>query len=154
MHYWLVKSEADCYSIDDLQQDKTTIWNEVRNYQARNFLREMKKGDLVLFYHSNGGKETGVVGEVKVSKEAYPDPTQFAKNSEYYDPKSTPEDPRWSAVDIQFVTKFSSPVYLSDLKLDPAFETLGIVQRGSRLSVLPVSKKHYEQIVQLGKSNK
>lgn len=149
MQYWLMKSEADCYSIDDLKKDKTTPWTEVRNYQARNFMREMKKDDKVLFYHSNGGDETGVVGEAKVSKLAFPDPTQFDKKGDYYDPKSDKENPRWDCVEVRFVKKFKNPIYLSDLKNDPAFSDMTVVQKGNRLSVMPVNKKHFERIIKL-----
>lgn len=151
MQYWLLKSEADCYSIDDLKKEKVTAWTEIRNYQARNFLRDMKVGDRALFYHSNGGDQTGVVGEVKIVKTAYPDPTQFNKKSEYFDPKSNKENPRWNCVDVRFVRKFSQPLYLSELKTDPAFSDMTVVQKGNRLSVMPVSKKHYERIIRLGK---
>jgi predicted RNA-binding protein with PUA-like domain len=151
MRYWLIKNERDCYSIDDLKRDKTTAWTEVRNYQARNFLRDMEKGDALLFYHSNAGAETGVVGEAKVIKEAYPDPTQFDKKGEYYDPKATPEEPRWSSVDVRFVSKFKHPVYLSDLKNDPAFADMIVTKKGNRLSIMPVHKKHFDRIIKLGK---
>ena len=103
MNYWLFKSEPDAYSIDDLKRDKTQGWDGVRNYQARNFMRdEVKKGDLVLFYHSNAGKETGVVGLCTVNKESHPDPTAFDKKSKYYDEKSDPENPRWMMVEVKF----------------------------------------------------
>lgn len=151
MQYWLVKSEADCYSIADLKRDKTTAWTEVRNYQARNFIRDMKKGDHVLFYHSNGGKETGIVGEAKVVKEAYPDPTQFDKKSEYFDIKSTTENPRWSCVDVGYVSTYQTPIYLNDLKANPSFRTISVTQKGSRLSVLPILEKHFKEIQKLGK---
>ena len=146
MQYWLMKSEADCYSIDDLKKDKTTPWTEVRNYQARNFMREMKLGDKVLFYHSNGGKETGVVGEAKVSKLAFPDPTQFDKKSDYYDPKSSKENPRWDCVEVRYVKKYKNPVYLSDIKSDALLQNMVVASRGSRLSITPVIKKHFEKI--------
>lgn len=152
MQYWLIKNERDCYSIDDLKRDKVTAWTEVRNYQARNFIREMKKGDALLFYHSNAGKETGVVGEATVTKEAYPDPTQFDTKSDYYDPKATPAEPRWSSVDVRYKAKFKSPIYLSDLKNDPAFDDMIVTRRGNRLSIMPVAKKHFDRIRTLGTS--
>lgn len=150
MQYWLIKNERDCYSIDDLQKDKKTAWTEVRNYQARNFLREMKKGDGLLFYHSNAENETGVVGEATVVKEAYADPTQFDAKSEYFDSKSTTDDPRWSSVDVRFVTKYEHPIYLSDLKHDPFFNDMIVTRKGNRLSIMPVNKKHFTRIQKLG----
>ena len=146
-----MKSEADCYSIDDLKSDKTTAWTEIRNYQARNFMREMKVGDKVLFYHSNAAKETGIVGEAKVSKRTYADPTQFDKKSEYFDPKATIKNPRWECVDIAFVKKYPYPVYLRELKNDPTFSTMIVAQKGSRLSITPVNEKHFKEIQQLAK---
>jgi predicted RNA-binding protein with PUA-like domain len=152
MQYWLIKNERDCYSINDLKEEKTTAWTEVRNYQARNFMREMKKGDALLYYHSNAGPETGVVGEAKVIKEAYPDPTQFKKKGEYFDPKATKDEPRWSCVDVRYVATFKTPVYLSELKNDPAFDDMIVTRRGNRLSIMPVSKKHYAKIIKMGNS--
>lgn len=148
MHYWLLKSEPSCYSIDDLKREKVTAWTDIRNYQARNFLRDMKKGDRVLFYHSSCDT-VGVVGEATVEKEAYPDPTQFDVKSEGYERASTVDNPRWSAVDIQFKQKFSEPLTLSEIKLDPQFSTMGVVKQGSRLSVQPVSEKHFTQVLKL-----
>lgn len=152
MQYWLIKSEADCYSIDDLKRDKTTAWTEIRNYQARNFMREMNLGDKVLFYHSNGGVDTGVAGEASVSKTVFPDPTQFDKKSDYFDSKSTKSNPRWECVEVKYVQKFKEPVRLSSLKNDSFFKTMRVVQTGNRLSVTPVDKKHFDRIVKVGKS--
>lgn len=149
MQYWLVKNERDCYSIDDFRRDRKTAWTEVRNYQARNFLRQMKKGDAVLYYHSNAGTETGVVGEATVIKEAYPDPTQFDSAGEYYDAASTSENPRWSAVDLRFKAKYPNPVYLRTLKTDPAFRDMLVTKPGTRLSVTPVSAAHFKRIQRL-----
>ncbi len=147
-HYWLLKSEPECYSIDDLKRDKVEMWDGTRNYQVRNMMRDqMKKGDLCLFYHSNAGTKTGVVGTMKIVKEAYPDPTQFDPNSEHPDPKSDPENPRWLCVDVQFTHKFAQPVTLQELKQDPFFKDMTVVQKGNRLSVMPIKKKHYEKIV-------
>lgn len=154
MNYWILKSEGDCYSIDDLEKDNITAWTGIRNFQARNFMRDqMHKGDLVLYYHSNGTKEhpTGVYGTAKVIRESYPDPTQFDKKDQHYDPKSKKEDPQWVCVDIQFVSKFKVPVTLSEIKIDPKLEGILVAQKGSRLSVLPVSQKHFEYIKKLGK---
>lgn len=109
MNYWLMKSEGDCYSIDDLKKDKVTPWSGVRNYQARNFMRDhMKKGDMVLFYHSSS-KPTGVYGIAKVTANAHADETQFEKGGEYYDPKSTREHARWQCVDVRFVIRDDGP---------------------------------------------
>ena len=151
MDYWLMKSEPGCYSIDDLKRDKKTMWDGVRNYQVRNMMRDqIKKGDQVLFYHSNAGDETGIVGEAQVIKEAYADPTQFDLKSDHPDPKSDPANPTWLCVDIKFKNKFKTPITLHELKLDPAFSTMAVTQKGSRLSVTPVNKKHFDRIVKLG----
>ena len=149
---WLMKSEPDVYSFDDLQNDKnkTTMWEGIRNYQARNFMRDdMKKGDIVLFYHSNC-KEPGIVGLAQVSTSTtYPDPTQFDPKSNYYDPKSDPENPRWLVVDVRYKKKIKRPVTLKDLKANKALEDMKVVQRGMRLSIQPVEKKHYEIILEM-----
>ena len=151
MHYWLMKSEPDCFSIDDLKNNKVEMWDGVRNYQVRNMMRDqMQAGDRALFYHSSAGGETGVVGEMEIVKEAYPDPTQFDPKSEHPDPKSKPENPTWLCVDVKFVQKFKNPIYLKELKLDPAFEGMTVTQKGSRLSVTPVSQKHFARIIKLG----
>ena len=148
MAYWLMKSEPSCYSIDDLKREKVGMWDDVRNYQARNFMREMKRGDTVLFYHSSA-EPTGIVGLATVAKEAYPDPSQFDTKSYKYDPKSTKENPRWSSVDVRFVEKFKEPLTLQELKNDPAFEGMLVVKRGMRLSVQPVSEKHFKKILKM-----
>ncbi len=148
MQYWLMKSEPSCYSIDDLKRDKVGMWDDVRNYQARNFMRSMKKGDMVLFYHSST-KPMGVVGLASVHTEAYPDPTQFDAQSYKYDAKSSKENPRWSAVDLLFVEKFAEPMTLAELKNDPFFSVMPVVQRGMRLSVQPVAKEHFTRIIKM-----
>jgi len=149
MRYWLMKSEPTCYSIDDLRRDKIGRWDDVRNYQARNFMRDdMQKGDEVLFYHSST-TEIGVVGIAKIAKTAYPDPTQFDTKSYKFDAKSTKEKPRWVSVDLQFVKKFSKPVLLTELKNDPAFSDMLVVKKGMRLSIQPVSEKHFKKICTL-----
>lgn len=150
MKYWMMKSEPDVFSIDDLQRKGVEPWNGVRNYQARNFMRAMKLGDKVLFYHSNAD-EIGVVGVMEVSKEAYPDPTQFLSKSEHYDPKSKKEDPRWSLVEVQFVEKFPRIVTLDLMKQTPALEGLLLLRKGSRLSVTPVEAAHFKIILGLKK---
>ena len=145
-----MKSEPDCYSIDDLKQDKIEPWDGVRNYQVRNMMRDdMKVGDMALFYHSNT-KKIGVVGTMKIVSKAYPDPTQFDPDSEHPDSKSDPENPRWLCVDVQFVSKFNRTVTLAELKNDPEFSTMPLVKKGNRLSVMPVGKKHFEKIVKMG----
>ncbi len=147
--YWLVKSEGGCYSILDLKRDKRTAWSGIRNYQARNFMRdEMRIGDLALFYHSNGkGEEpTGVYGIAKVVSKPHPDETQFDKRDEHYDRKSTRENPIWSCVDMAFVRAFKRPVTLAEIKRDPKLAGMAVRERGSRLSIQPVSEKHFTYI--------
>jgi len=146
MRYWLMKSEPDVYSIDHLARDKSTNWNGVRNYQARNFMRDqMQVGDKVLFYHSNC-EEPGIVGIAEVSKLAYPDPSQFDKKSKYYDEKSTQDDPRWLNVDIRFVKKIR-PVTLAAMRDHKPLETMRILQRGNRLSITPVDPKEWKEVM-------
>lgn len=149
--YWLMKSEPSCYSIDDLKRDKVEPWDGIRNYQVRNMMRdEMQVGDRALFYHSNAGNETGIVGEMTIASKAYPDPTQFDPESDHPDPKSDPENPRWLLVDVKYASKFKHPVTLSEMKLDPRLEGVAVLKKGNRLSVMPISKKHYEYLVKLG----
>jgi predicted RNA-binding protein with PUA-like domain len=147
---WLVKSEPDVYSIDDLAREGEAGWEGVRNYQARNFLRRMRRGDRVLFYHSRTA-EPSVVGIAEVSREAYPDPTQFDRRSSYHDPRASEDDPRWSMVDLRFVEKLSRPVTLAELKQQPGLEGLALVQKGSRLSVMPVGAAEWKIIVGLAR---
>lgn len=149
MQYWLMKSEPDVYSIDDLAKKGRGTWEGVRNYTARNFMRAMKEGDLVLFYHSST-TPPGVVGVMKIVREAYPDPFQHDPKSEYYDPKSKPEDPRWSAVDVGFVEKLPKQVTLDEIKAEPALADMIICQRGNRLSVTPVDAKEFKKLLKLG----
>lgn len=148
MQYWLVKSEPDCYSIQDLKREKVGSWTDVRNYQARNFLRAMKKGDLLLFHHSSCAVPA-IVGVAKVVKEAYADPTQFDAKKVGYDPKSTKDNPRWSTVDVSLVEIFSEPLSLSEIKSDKAFSGMELVKQGSRLSVQPVSEVHFKRVLKL-----
>jgi predicted RNA-binding protein with PUA-like domain len=150
MNYWLIKSEPDCYSIDDFKKDKRTSWSGVRNYQARNFMKEMRVGDMALFYHSSTDPKA-VVGIAKVVKEAHPDTTALDKKDDHYDPKATKENPIWYMVDFAFVEKFKNPVTLAEVKRNPKLEGIPLTQPGSRLSVQPVSKAHFETIQKLGK---
>lgn len=152
MKYWLMKSEPNCYSIDDLKKDTIEMWDGTRNYQVRNMMRDdMSIGDQALFYHSNAGKETGVVGVMTVHREAYPDPTQFDSKSDHPDPKSDPENPRWLCVDMKFEEKLSRLVSLQEIKLDPKFLNMPLVKKGNRLSVFPINKTHFDRIVKLSK---
>ena len=148
MQYWLVKSEPDCYSIQDLKREKIGSWTDVRNYQARNFLRAMQKGDLLLFHHSSCAVPA-IVGVAKVVKEAYPDPTQFDESKDGYDPKSTKDNPRWSTVDVSLVEVFAEPLPLSEIKSDKTFAGMELVKQGSRLSVQPVSEVHFKRVLKL-----
>jgi predicted RNA-binding protein with PUA-like domain len=147
MNYWLLKTEPQGYSIDSLQKDKKTAWSGVRNYQARNFMKEMAVGDLCLFYHS--GKETAVVGVAKVVSKAKPDETQFVKGGHYFEPRATKEKPVWFCPDISFVKKFKEPVPLGAIKADPHLKGIPVAAQGSRLSVQPVSEKHFKYILTL-----
>jgi predicted RNA-binding protein with PUA-like domain len=134
-----MKSEPEVYSIADLQRQSKTIWDGVRNYQARNFLRQMNEGDLAFFYHSNTNL-IGIAGLMRVVKKDIADPTQFEATSKYYDPKSSSESPRWQTVVVEFVETFSHPVLLSILKEEFSAEELMVVKQGNRLSVMPVSE--------------
>ena len=152
MNYWLMKSEPDVYSIDDLKSEGKTHWEGVRNYQARNYMRDdMKVGDLVLFYHSNA-KPPGVAGIGRVCKESYPDFFSWDPESHYFDPKSSPENPRWFMVDVEFVEKFDNVVSLDELKENPDLEGMLVIKRGMRLSVQPVEKKHFDIVCSMGHS--
>lgn len=153
MRYWLMKSEPDVFGINHLidMPNQTEHWDGIRNYQARNFMRDdMKIGDLILFYHSNA-KEIGVVGTMEVVREAYPDHTQFDSTCKYYDPKSKEDNPRWIMVDVKFKEKFNGVVLLSELKEIPELSEMRLIQKGNRLSILPVEKKEYDIIVELGR---
>lgn len=146
--YWLVKTEASVYSIDDFKRDKSTVWGGVRNYQARNLLKQMKVGDRVFFYHSVE-EPTGIVGLAQVQKGAYPDPTQFDRKSEYFDVKSSKEVPRWFAPDLKFVKKFAKPLSLSSLRERKELKDMLLLKRGMRLSVQPVTAEQYKVISEL-----
>ncbi len=148
MRYWLMKTEPDEFSIDDLSKKKAEPWTGVRNYQARNFMREMKAGDGVLFYHSSC-EIPGVAGIAEVAEIAYPDPTQFDKKSDYYDAASKREEPRWSLVDVKFKRKLKRVIPLSELKDRNELEGFALLARGNRLSVLPVTKPQWDFILGL-----
>jgi predicted RNA-binding protein with PUA-like domain len=149
MKYWLMKSEPDVFSIDTLKTKKKSGWDGVRNYQARNYMRDdMRKGDMILFYHSSC-EIPGVAGLAKVCKESHPDPTQFDKKSDYYDPKATLENPRWFMVEVEFVEKFKTVVTLAQLKSEKALANMPLVQKGSRLSINPVTEGEFKKIIEL-----
>jgi len=144
--YWLLKSEPTCYSIDDMAQDKKTQWTGVRNYQARNFMRDdMKAGDLAFFYHSSTDPKA-IVGIVKISAAGKPDLTALDKKDDHYDPKSTKENPIWYGPEIAFVKKFADPVTLDAIKFNPKLKGIMLTAVGSRLSVQPVSEVHFRVI--------
>jgi len=148
MAFWLMKTEPDEFSIDDLAKRKSEPWTGVRNYQARNFMRAMKAGDGVLFYHSSC-PEPGVAGIAEVASEAHPDPTQFDKKSDYYDAASKPEEPRWSLVDVRFKRKLKRVVTLAELKDRSELDGFALLSRGNRLSVMPVTKAQWDFILGL-----
>ena len=152
MNYWLIKSEPDAFSVDDLinAPEQTEHWDGVRNYQARNFMRDkMRMGDQVFFYHSNC-KEPGIVGIAEIVSGAYPDHTAFDSNEKYFDPKSDPDNPRWMMVDVRYLRKTRRMISLSEIKEYAAqLEGLALIRRGNRLSVMPVSKQHWDFILSL-----
>ena len=149
--YWLMKCEPEAYSIADLERDGVTTWEGVRNFQARNMMRdEMKVGDGVLFYASNA-EPSGVAGVAEIAREAYPDPYAFQKGHKYFDPKSDPDNPTWYMVDVRFVEKFPAIIPLAELKAAKGLADMVVVQKGSRLSVQPVTKKEFEIVLKLGR---
>ena len=144
-----MKSEPDAYGINDLERDRREPWDGIRNYQARNMMRDdMRIGDEVFFYHSNC-KEPGIVGIAKVASEAYPDPTQFDPESRYFDPKSSEESPRWLLVDVEFVRKLKRTITLAELKAQPGLDGMILTRKGNRLSIMPVDKPHWDLILGL-----
>lgn len=144
-----MKSEPDVYSIDDLQRDGREMWDSIRNYQARNMMRDdMRIGDNVFFYHSSC-KEPGVVGIARVASKPYPDPVQFDKKSRYFDAKSDKDNPRWILVDVEFVRKLQRNITLTDIKAEKSLADMILVRRGNRLSIMPVEKKHWNKILSL-----
>lgn len=145
--YWLIKSEPHEYSIDDLEKDKITCWDGVRNYQARNFMRDgMKIGDRLLFYHSNA-TPSSIVGLAEVVRLAYPDHTAWEVGNSHYDPRSTPVNPIWLMVDVGYIATFPQPIPLATVKADPILSGMTLAQKGSRLSVHPVSEEHYNRVL-------
>lgn len=149
MAYWLMKSEPDAYSIDDLARDGREPWDGIRNYQARNMMRDdMKIGDRVFFYHSSC-KVPAVVGIMTVASDAYADPTQFDRRSKYYDGKSSRDEPRWMLVEVQFERKLKRPIPLSELKAHPKLRDFRLNKRGNRLSIFPVAKQHWDIVLGL-----
>ena len=147
MQYWLIKSEPDAFSIDDLQQANIEPWDGIRNYQARNFMRDqMQIGDQVFFYHSSC-PQPGIVGLCEVASLPYPDPTAFDPETKYYDPKSDPDKPRWILVDMKFVKKLESLISLSELKILPELLGMRLLKKGNRLSIMPVEKAEWDYIV-------
>ncbi|MBK5259602.1 MAG: EVE domain-containing protein [Thermoanaerobaculia bacterium] len=151
MNYWLMKCEPSAYSIDDLERDGTTSWEGVRNFQARNYLRDgMREGDKVLFYASNADP-SGVTGIAEIAREAYPDKFATKKGHAYYDEKATAENPIWYMVDIRFVEKFPRIVPLDELKETPGLEEMVVIRKGSRLSIQPVTKREFDLVAKVGK---
>jgi predicted RNA-binding protein with PUA-like domain len=152
MNYWLMKSEPDVYGIEDLKRDRQTIWDGVRNYQARNFLREMQRGDRAFFYHSNVNPP-GIVGLMQIIQPQVADPTQFDPHSDYYDSKSTLEAPRWQTVTVEFVEQFPQMLTLETLRQTFSPEELLVVKQGNRLSVMPVPAAVAQKILNLIKTS-
>jgi len=147
--YWLMKSEPGDYSIDDLERDKMEPWDGIRNYQARNLIRDdMQIGDQAFFYHSSC-KVPAIVGLMKIASAAYPDPTQFDPKSSHYDEKSKDEDPRWLLVDVAFERKTARPITLVEMKAQPGLADFRLTMRGNRLSIFPVSEEHWRLILGL-----
>lgn len=146
---WLMKSEPDVYSIDNLAKDKKTWWEGVRNYQARNFMtQQMKVGDTVLFYHSNA-EPPGIAGIAKVSHEAAPDQLQFNKKSEYFEPRATSEKPVWQCVQVEFIEKFNELIPLEELKKNKNLESMLVLKKGQRLSIQPVTDQEFKVILKM-----
>ena len=147
MNYWLMKSEPDCFSIDDLQKVGVEPWDGVRNYQARNMLRDqIKPGDGVLFYHSNC-KEPAIVGVAEVVREGYLDHTAFDPREKHFDPKSDPDKPIWFMVDVKYIRHLEHPLTRDDLRQHPVLSGMGVLKKGNRLSVMPVTEEQWQAIV-------
>lgn len=153
MNYWLMKSEPDVYGIDHLKKEKKDHWDGIRNYQARNFMRnEMKKGDLAFFYHSSC-EEPGIVGIMEIAREAYPDHTAFDPKEKYFDEKSDPDNPRWFMVDVKYKRKLKRNISLQELRSHKSLVDMRLLQKGNRLSIMPVSKSEWEYILKLENKN-
>jgi predicted RNA-binding protein with PUA-like domain len=148
MRYWLMKSEPELFGIDDLARKGQEHWDGVRNFQARNHLREMSPGDRVLFYHSNA-RPSGVAGIAEVARAAYPDFTSWDPSSDYFDPASRPDKPRWFMVDVKFVRKLKRVIPLDELKRQPALAGMALLRKGNRLSVTEVTKEEWDYILGL-----
>ena len=148
--HWLMKCEPEAYTIEQLERDGTTSWEGVRNFLARNFLRQMRVDDLALFYASNA-KPSGAVGVMRIARAAYPDPVQFQKGHEYYEPKARGEKPYWYTVEVRFVERFPHVVSLDALKRTPALEQMMVVQPGRRPSVQPVATREFDLVCRLGR---
>ncbi|MDZ7842538.1 MAG: EVE domain-containing protein [Gammaproteobacteria bacterium] len=149
MQYWLMKSEPDVYGIDELKRFKVDHWDGIRNYQARNFMRDdMNKGDRAFFYHSNC-EVPGIAGIMEIAREAYPDHTQFDPDEKYFDPKSDPDNPRWFMVDVKFIRRLKRIITLRELKSYKTLTDMQLVQKGSRLSIMPVTKRQWDFILGL-----
>lgn len=148
MAYWLMKSEPEVYGIDDLQREGTTLWDGIRNYQARNFMRDMQIGDQAFFYHSNT-KPPGIIGLMEVIETNLIDPSQFDSSSNYFDPSATPEKPRWDCVKLRYIRHFKHLLSLDTLRESFSPDELGVVKRGNRLSILPVSAASAERLLRL-----
>ena len=151
MNYWLMKTEPDCFGLEHLKAKpkRTEHWDGVRNYQARNFLRDgMQKGDLAFLYHSSCA-EPGIAGIVKIARAAYPDHTAWDPDSEHFDPKSSPANPVWYMVDVQLERALKHPIPLTAIKANPALKDMRLVQRGNRLSILPVTEKEWKAILKM-----
>ena len=154
MQYWLMKSEPDTYSIDDLKAKSPAMWEGCRNWTVRNFMKDdMKVGDMAFFYHSSC-QPPGVIGTMEIVSESYPDPTQFDPKSDYYDPKSKPDKPRWLVVDVKFVKKFPRLVELSELREKKGLEKMLVNRRGQRLSVMPVTKEEWDIVCKMATDGK
>lgn len=152
MNYWLFKSEPDEYSIDHLKKDKKCLWEGVRNYQARNIMRDdCKKGDLILYYHSST-KLTGVYGIAEITKTGIADPSQFDKKSNYFDEKATKDNPRWICVEVKFKDKFNDPVLRDALKANKKLKDMMVLKKGSRLSIQPVTQNEFSEVLKMAKA--
>ncbi len=147
-NYWLMKSEPDAYSIHDLQKENETLWDGIRNYQARNFMRSMKKGDISFFYHSNC-KPPGIVGLMEVIATKLVDPTQFQKDSKYYDPKSSIDNPRWDCTKLKYLGVFNTKLSLSEIASEFNPEELRLIKKGNRLSIMPIEKEISNRLLEM-----